>query len=524
MAEPNVAEPNEEVLYMTRCPILLGSPWKLGRWRGTIPALRARYMTTSGPNVDLRVFPCPLGMSVALEHTVFKSLKAHRLFKRHELFDGSTPELEQLYVSRLETATCEPMAFLEASEAETPRRAEKVVAVARRTDEALITAVMAVHPELHKRVCFSPDTKTATCGGLFYCDPTTNVWQQRHNIVMEEMLVGMFKSLPDLSASDKRHIESRRGRADMVHMLAAKSVDEHFRERLDADPDLFALSSSCLATGGPETTPKFKDLEPEDYVFITTGWEYSREQAVAARPELEDFLTKVLPVPEERRVVLAYFASLLSGRRIAKKILVMTETSMVAHCGKSWQLCCQSGYAAHSLVALMGSFFGGYAQLSKGAKFVCKGSVERDACLELSRGKRLVVAEELNSSMVLDVALLKRMAGGAGVLVGGGDAERNSSQFLWQAGIVLIFNEGDLPSYDQDDLAFRDRLLFVPMRSQFVKALPQQSPTDQDKWTFEADLGVCARFSEWRSALADVLVEHYGVEGSFEQPPHSMTA
>ena len=132
-----------------------------------------------------------------------------------------------------------------------------------------------------------------------------------------------------------------------------------------------------------------------------------------------------------------------------------------------------------------------------------------------------MVAEELNSNMVLDVAFLKRVTGGTGVQVGGGDAERHDS--LWQAGIVLVFNEGDLPSYDQADLAFRDRLLFAPMRSTFVKALPHQSPAE-DKWTFEVDLGVCARFSEWRSALADVLVEHYGVEGGFEQPPHSMTA
>ena len=391
------------------------------------------------------------------------------------------------------------------------------------SDDALITTVMAAHPELHERVCFSPETKTANCGGLFYCDPATNVWQQRHNVVMEEMLVGMFKDLPGLSTYDKRHIESRRGRADMVHMLAAKAVDERFRDRLDANLDLFALSNSCVTTEGLDgrglgplgfaQPPKFKDLEPQDYVSITTGWEYSREQAVAARPELEDFLAKVLPIPEERRVVLAYFASLLSGRRVAKKILVMTDRR-AGNNGKS------------SFIALMGSFFGGYTELSRGTKFVCKGSYERDrdshdAGLEPFRGKRLVVAEELKSNMALDVALLKRVAGGAGVQVGGRVfGSKESFSYDWQAGIVLIFNEGDLPSYDQADLAFRERLLFAPMRSKFVKG--PLSPANQDEWTFEADLGMCARFPEWRSALADVLMEHYGVEGGFEQPPQSM--
>jgi hypothetical protein len=48
---------------------------------------------------------------------------------------------------------------------------------------------------------------------------------------------------------------------------------------------------------------------------------------------------------------------------------------------------------------------------------------------------------------------------------------------------VLVFNEGDCPKFDAGDTAFvSERMLVVPMR---------------------------AKFRGWRSALADVLLEHY---------------
>lgn len=382
---------------------------------------------------------------------------------------------------------------------------------ASQTDNALITSVLAARPELRERVCFSPESKTGNCNGLFYCDPATNVWQQRHNVAIEEILVDMFKELPGLSPADIRHVESRRGRADMVHLLAAKVLDERLRDRLDANPDLFAVANGCFAFQGC-VCPTFRELRPDDCVSITSGWAYSKDQAVAARPDLEDFLAKVLPVPEERKVVLAYFASLLSGRRTAKKMLVMTDRRS-GNNGKS------------TLMALMGMFFGEYAESSKGTKFVCKGSFERDrdshdAGLEPFRGKRLVVAEELKSCMTLDVGMLKRVAGGADVMVGGRSfGAKETFRFLWQAGIVLIFNEGDCPTYDMSDSAFHGRLLFAPMRSKFVK---DACTNDAEPWTYEVDATMSSRFPGWLSALADVLVEHYGVVGCFDTPPLSM--
>ena len=85
--------------------------------------------------------------------------------------------------------------------------------------------------------------------------------------------------------------------------------------------------------------------------------------------------------------------------------------------------------------------------------------------------------------------------------------------------MVLIFNEGDCPEYDQCDTAFLGRLLFVPMRSKFVAA---PVVVDDEEWTFEMDPDIQKRFKAWLPALMDVLVDHYGAEGTFDRPPLSM--
>ena len=179
------------------------------------------------------------------------------------------------------------------------------------TDEALINAMLNAKPMLRERVRFSPETKNGNCSGLYYCDPETNVWQQRHNVVVEAMLVKASKEVPGLSVADRRHIESRRGRADMVHLLASEVVDESFRDSLDAGLDTFAVANGCLEILS-DSKPVFRPLRPEDRVSTTAGWTYCADAAAAMRSDLEAFLARVLPIPEERRVALAFFASLMS--------------------------------------------------------------------------------------------------------------------------------------------------------------------------------------------------------------------
>ena len=377
----------------------------------------------------------------------------------------------------------------------------------RHTDHQLVKAVIAANPSLMERYKFVPDVKASSCNGIYVCDRDTNVWKQRHNVEIEETLVGLFADM-ELSDADRKHVESRRGGNDMIYKLAGKVVDNAFFEKLDANPDLFAVANGLVdwSTGG-----EFRAIMPADAVSKTAGWPYDPEQSAAHRADFEAFMREVLPVAEEREVVLVFLARLLSGHRNEKKFMMMTDRR-AGNNGKS------------ALLKLFEGFFGGYSM--KNAKFLCRGSFEpdrnsHDAGYQPLCGLRFLLADELKSSMQLDDALIKRVAGGPLEYVTGrlfNSGERFS--FLWQAGIVMAFNENDCPKFDAADTALLARMLVVPFRSKFVTDPAQ---VDREQLTFLMDADMLKRAAAWRSAILDVLRERATMLDVLHAPPASMS-
>jgi hypothetical protein len=383
-------------------------------------------------------------------------------------------------------------------------------------DDQLVKAVIAANPVLLERIKFVPNVKSASCNGMYYCDPSTNVWSQEHNVVLEKVLIEMFDKM-QLTKADKKHIQSRRGRGDILYSLAAEVVDKKFTDTLDANLDLFAVDNGGWDTSDDTAPPRFRPLTLADGVATTTGWKYDPVQAAEKRSELDAFLAMVLPVEEERTVCLKFVASLLSGRRNIKKFLEFTDRR-AGNNGKS------------TLVTLFKGFFGKYTA-KKGTAFVLQGSFERnrndhDAGLSKLRGKRLLVAEELKSTMRLDDAMIKQYTGGALQHAGGREFhEDDEFSFVWQAGFILVFNQDQAPKCDTWDAALMERIIVVPMRSKFVggKAAEAEEAEEEDEpYTYPVLPGVTKRFPSWFSALADILVELYDPTELLTDIPASM--
>jgi hypothetical protein len=94
-------------------------------------------------------------------------------------------------------------------------------------------------------------------------------------------------------------------------------------------------------------------------------------------------------------------------------------------------------------------------------------------------------------------------------------------QFVWQAGFVLVFNDGDMPKFDNADAAFLNRMVVGPMRSKFVEAGSPALLGEQ--WTYPNDLALSEKFPSWLPAVADVLVDCYGgADEAFEALPEGM--
>jgi phage/plasmid-associated DNA primase len=364
------------------------------------------------------------------------------------------------------------------------------------TDEELIEAVVKeAGPDGLAHMCY--DSLNAT---WYMWSSATGAWARTSVDHVENFVVKTLGGAAGLSERDVRHVQSRRGRADLRSVLGARLIDDDITKRLDTNLDVFALRGHVVDVRGP--TPTMRPTRPDDWVRTYADWVHSVEDAAQHRADVDRFFETVLPVAVERDAFLDEIARLLCGHRYAKRFLVVTD-ERDGDVGKS------------TLLALVSVVFADL--VLEDNKIVCSGTLERDknshdAALLPARGARLLVAEELKSRQTLDTGFLKRVAGGDMTTIGGrGFNTADTFKFVWQAGIVLIFNQNDCPQFDAKDAAFVSRMMVVPMRSKFVAPCDLADDPDlaAEPLTFPMDMGLKRRFPLWRSAVLDILMERF---------------
>ena len=363
----------------------------------------------------------------------------------------------------------------------------------KKDDEQIAQMIIASDPEFFQRWRFVPDRKTQSCNGIYFCSEEDNIWRQLPNSFMEKLLLDR---LPEdkFTRPELRHIRSRRGTSDMLYCVARSCMDLDFAKKLNADLNWFVLDNRIVDTRTMEMRP----IAPEDYVIRTAGWSYDPELAAKHRDAVESFFEQLIPVDDERHAALAYFASLLSGYR-AKKLLMLTDK--------------RSGENGKTQLTLsVGGVFGGFAVRDK--DFLNASTIQRDrnshqAGKQNMQFVRLLVCEELSSDTKLDMAFVKDVTcGGATVHQGRGFDSGDMFRMVWEAGIVVSFNQGCLPKIgngEEDPQAFWKRVIVVPMRSRFEDVVPE----DSEAYTFKKDVDIHKNYDSWRSAILDVLMRHW---------------
>lgn len=245
------------------------------------------------------------------------------------------------------------------------------------TSLELIQAMLTANTDIASRIVHAPNAK-GKMFNMFYCDPRTNVWELEDHIVLEKLVVdALLAQREHLTRGDIKKLEGETA-FRLLHTLAKECSDKAFLQRLDSNPNLFALTNGVFDM----TSKTFRPLMVKDYVSITAGWSYDQAAALEHRGAVEEFCRQVLPIDEERAVVLAYFASLMSAQR---RILVFTYERKGAN-------------EKSTFFKLLQHLFGAYAVSS--SKFFGKPKFEQSreqhgGGTENFKGKRLVVAEEL---------------------------------------------------------------------------------------------------------------------------------
>jgi phage/plasmid-associated DNA primase len=364
--------------------------------------------------------------------------------------------------------------------------------------KTMLEMAMRAQPSLAARFRFDGRT-------WYEFDANTGCWSEGIVQDAEGALQKAIEPLiQDMAPANRVVWESHSSLEALRKSFAIHVKDKDFAKKLDRVLHLFALGNGDVLDMST-APPTRRQAKPEDYIRTNTGWAYDADKALAFRADVEEYLQQLLPVAEERDLVLRFIAALLSGHREVKKMMLLTDRRG-GNNGKT--------KFAHFLK----QFFGGY--FCKGNRLLDQATMKpdanaHDAGLMPFNGKRLTTLDELTNKSTWNDAFLKQLTGGDGEDIRGRAIYGTDFNFAWQCGIIALFNEGRCPQFDITDEPTLQRLLPVPMRAKFVSAEAAASSTAPE-YTFPRRADLRDLFENGRSAFLDILVDRYHLKDQID--------
>ena len=220
---------------------------------------------------------------------------------------------------------------------------------------------------------------------------------------------------------------------------------------------------------------------------------------------LNDFLTKVFPIPKVKEYILRFLSGCLSGEIREEKFRFWT--------GKG-------GNGKSKLVELIDFAFGDYSRSMDVAYLTTKRGSSSAASPELESVKhaRFVSMSEPEKTDEIYVGKLKQMTGGDKMTTRG--LFKETSQFKPQFKMILMCN--DLPKLAGNDGGIWRRIEVVNYISTFTD---KPRPCEADPYQYFADEQLSAKLEQWKLLFMIQLLDKYRdynklpEDGGGTQPP-----
>ncbi|KAJ3332241.1 hypothetical protein HDU93_009192, partial [Gonapodya sp. JEL0774] len=303
----------------------------------------------------------------------------------------------------------------------------------------------------------------------------------------------MFNQL-DKTSFRNAVIERMKSHYEMQGLSFVKLRDrlEHILAFDNGVIDLDSQSDGC--------TYCFRPGRPDDYVTITTGYDfdYERVHDRALRAKVEDVLAKILPDAAVRNFMLTYAATMLSGTTREQKLVFLVG----------------NGANGKSLVVnALKSVLGGYAQTVKSALLI-SGGAKRDVeaaspVLAQLRTARAVFVTEVGENSHLDEEIVKSLTGDDDISA----RALHKAPVQYRPQFKLCFPVNTAPKFSQGssrNTAMPRRLLYVAFSSQFVES---EERVNESKGIYLADnkLGARVKTPEFSLPLLGLLLDRYDI-------------
>ena len=281
-------------------------------------------------------------------------------------------------------------------------------------------------------------------------------------------------------------------------------LDEELSIRLDTNKNLLAFNNGVYDTLAME----FREGKADDYMSFTTGLDYFPDKKYteyACWPELNKFLTSILPDKEVRDYFIAHLATCLVGGNPAQKFHILTGSGSN---GKSM------------LMILMATCLGMYACKAPITLITQDRGKAGVASPELVRmkGKRFVTMQEPEQGANIKTGLMKELSSCEKITAR--DLFAGSKEMIdidVQAHFHLSCN--DKPKVDAQDGGTWRRLCVVNFPNKFVAVPLKSNELSEDK-----SIQIKVESVEWGECMMNYLLAVFREGNGFRKltPPQKV--
>ena len=278
--------------------------------------------------------------------------------------------------------------------------------------------------------------------------------------------------------------------------------DEQFTKKVDSNKDIIAFNNGVLDL----TTFEFRDGKPEDYISFSTQIDYDEDKKYyeySEWPQIELFLSQVLPDPEVRSYFMKHLSTCLIGGNKAQKFHILTGSGSN---GKSM------------LMNLASKALGDYAAVVPIALFTQKRAGSGSAAPEVIRlkGRRFVTMQEPDEKVALNTGLMKLVSSGEKMYAR--DLFKSGCEFEVQAKFHLACN--DKPEINSTDGGTWRRLMVINFVSKFT-----ENPKEINQFLIDESIQYLVNSQEWATPFLSYMI-HTLKEGKgfhkLQAPPKVM--
>ncbi len=283
-----------------------------------------------------------------------------------------------------------------------------------------------------------------------------------------------------------------------------KFYDKEFIDKLNDKKNLIGFENGIYDLNEAE----FRSGLPSDYVSLSTGYSLpvdvknlpvkldeitdligSMDDYNELNDALEDFLTKVFPIPRVREYTMRFLSSCLSGEIREEKFYFWTGSG---------------GNGKSKLVELIDFVLGDYSRSMDVAFLTTKRGSSSSASPELENIKnaRFVYMSEPEKTDLIYVGKLKQMTGGDKMTTRA--LFKGTTQFKPQFKIVLMCN--DLPQLGGNDGGIWRRIEVVKYLAKFTD---NERSVNHERYQYLADNQLTSKLEQWKLVFIVKLFQKY---------------